>query len=68
MTGQRIKQLRKKKNLAQCELAVRSGFTQSKISKIERGILRLKLDDLIPIAKALGVTVAELLDEEEQTA
>ncbi|AGR47240.2 hypothetical protein JIMMER1_62 [Brevibacillus phage Jimmer1] len=68
MTGQRLKLIRESKNITQHELAVRTGFTQSKISKLERGSIKLKLDDLILIAGTLSVPITDLLDEEKQSA
>lgn len=43
-------------------LAERSGISQSQISFLESGKRKLKLDQLIPLAKGLGISVAQLTE------
>jgi transcriptional regulator with XRE-family HTH domain len=68
MIGRKIKVLREQRGMTQHELAHKTGFKQSQISKVERGKRHL-VDYEIPIvARALGVSVVDLLDEEQQSA
>ena len=62
MIGARIRELRRKRGWSQELLGEMLHFSQSKISKIERGDWD-SLSDLRLIAKALGVKLKELIDE-----
>jgi len=66
LIGKRIRKLRKKRGFSQEELGAMIGFSQSKISKIERGDWD-SLSDLRLIAKALGVPIEELVREETES-
>ena len=60
--GNRIKQLRTKKDMSQDELAKRSGYgSRSTINKIELGINDVPQSKIKAIAEALGVSVGTLL-------
>ena len=63
MIGTRIRELRRKRGWSQEQLGAMVGFSQSKISKIENGDWD-SLGDLRLIAKALGVKLKELIDDE----
>ena len=63
MIGARIRELRRKRSWSQEQLGAMVGFSQSKISKIENGGWD-SLSDLRLIAKALGVKLKELIDDE----
>ena len=63
MIGARIRELRRKRSWSQEQLGAMVGFSQSKISKIENGDWD-SLSDLRLIAKALGVKLKELIDDE----
>ena len=63
MIGDKIRALRKRRGLSQEQLGELVGFSQSKISKIENGDWD-SLSDLRLIAKALGVKLKELIDDE----
>lgn len=63
--GKKIKNLRKKKNMTQQELAEKCGFTNSLLSKIESGQTGSAVATLSKIASALGVSLSWLLQEEE---
>ena len=57
-----LKQLRKKKNWTQEKLAQKSGISFHTLIKIERGDIRTpRLGTLIKIAKALGVSLDDLI-------
>lgn len=64
MSGDKIRELRRKHGLSQEQLGDLVGFSQSKISKIERGDWD-SLSDLRLIARALGVSIEELVREDE---
>jgi len=68
MLGQNIKRYRLFTGLDQTALAKRARMSAQAISKIERGIENVALDNLIAIAKALGVTLEEIVcqDKEKQ--
>lgn len=61
---QRIKALRESKELTQIQLAEKARIHAMKISKIERGeidILNITLRTALSLAKALDVTIEDLL-------
>ncbi len=58
-----LKQLRKKAGLTQAELADAIGTTQGAVGHYEMGIKAPELSKLPAIAKALGVSVADLFAE-----
>ena len=79
-TYENIKKLRERKGMSQDELATLTGYSsRSSIAKIEKGLIDLQQSKLIAFAKALEVSVGELmgieisqysamqLDEEEYT-
>lgn len=60
--GQKIKDIRKKKELSQEELASKSGLHRTYISDIERGDRNVSLKNVEKLAKALGLKPSELLN------
>ena len=64
MTGERVRKYRRLKGWSQEQFGAMVGFSQSKISKIERGDWD-SLSDLKLIARALGVPIEELVREDE---
>ena len=62
LNGERVRKYRRQKGWSQDQLGAMVGFSQSKISKIERGDWD-SLSDLRLIAKALGVKLKELIDD-----
>jgi transcriptional regulator with XRE-family HTH domain len=58
--GQRIREMRKAKNLTQEDLAYESDIDRSYIGGVERGERNLSFDKLCQIAEALGCDVASL--------
>ena len=65
--GQRMKEIRQKRGLTQVELSQRSGFSQARVSELERGARMPNLVTILRIAAALDCKVAELMsifDEE----
>ena len=69
LLGKNIQHERKKKKFSQEELAKRSGYTtdnaRSTISKIEKGINDVPVSKLKDIAKALNVSVCDLIKGSE---
>ena len=59
--GQRIKRLRKLRDLLQVDLAVRAGISTEYIGSIEQGLRYPSLRVLQKIAKILKVNVSDLL-------
>lgn len=62
-TGEKIRELRKKRKLSQESLAARCGVSQSSISAIEKGLNSPTIGTLRIIAKGLRVPLADLTDE-----
>lgn len=60
--GTKIRELRIAANMSQKELGDVLGMDQAKVSRLERGKLRLRIDQLDPIAAAFGTSVLGLLD------
>ena len=58
-----LKELRKEKGLTLRDLADKCGVSPSTISNIENGDKTPKVDNLFYIAKALGVTLNDLVKE-----
>lgn len=58
----RIRAARKGRGISQRDLARTLGMAQSTLSRIERGERRVSVNQLIEIARALGVRPAEMLD------
>ena len=60
--GERIRNLRKSKNITQEELAKMIGVKRSVISKYENGSVNISTNNLLEISKALEVDPSVLLD------
>ncbi len=60
--AQRLRKLRKQKNLSQTELGQLAGLHYTHIGRFERGASRPSGDTLMRLADALGVTSDYLLD------
>ncbi|KIL38226.1 hypothetical protein SD70_27760 [Gordoniibacillus kamchatkensis] len=65
MVGARIARYRKNKKMSQRELGTLVHIDQTLISRIERGERRVTSDELVQFARALGVSVSELLNEDQ---
>lgn len=62
LVRQRIRGLRTAKGWSLDELAARSYLSPSTLSRIETGHRRIALDQLAPIARALGTTLDQLVE------
>lgn len=58
--GQRIRQLRKSKNITLVEMAKRTGVAQATLSRIETGTMTGTVESHEKIAEVLGIGLAEL--------
>ncbi len=64
--GARVKELRRRRELTLEDLAERAGVSRAMISKVERGEKNPTLVVTAKVAEGLGVTLSELLGEEER--
>ncbi|HDI60427.1 MAG TPA: XRE family transcriptional regulator [Desulfobacteraceae bacterium] len=64
MIGKQIKSLRTARNLTLEALAALTGYTKGYLSKVENSDRSPPVSTLIVIAKALGVTVSQIFEEE----
>ncbi|MDM8521151.1 helix-turn-helix transcriptional regulator [Anaerolineales bacterium HSG6] len=61
--GQRVRELRKARQLSQEEFGDLCGLDRTYISGIERGLRNVALRNIEAISKALDVSLAELFEE-----
>jgi transcriptional regulator with XRE-family HTH domain len=66
--GQRLAEARKASSLTQTQLAEQLGLAQQTLAHYEIGRLRVAVALMPPLAKALGITVEELMGEEAPPA
>lgn len=66
MLGQNIKRYRLFAGMNQDGLAEKAGMSSQAISKIERGVENVALDNLIAIAKAMDITLEELVCQDQE--
>jgi len=60
--GPRLKQLRLRREITLTDLAEETGVSISTLSRLEAGLRRPTLEQLLPLARAYGVTLDELVD------
>ncbi|WP_189082389.1 helix-turn-helix domain-containing protein [Mangrovihabitans endophyticus] len=60
--GPRLKQLRQRRDLTLSDLAEQTGISISTLSRLEAGQRLPTLEQLLPLARAHGVTLDELVD------
>jgi transcriptional regulator with XRE-family HTH domain len=60
--GRRVRALRRRRGWSQDVLADKAGFSGKFLGEVERGEKSISLDNLAHLARALGVTMAELLE------
>ena len=66
LIGNRVKMIRKEKQLSLQKLSEKSGISISMISQIERGNTDVTLTTLYKLCKGLDVTITSILEEEEE--
>ena len=59
--GPRLKQLRLRRDITLTDLARETGISVSTLSRLETGLRRPTLEQLLPLARAYGVTLDELV-------
>jgi len=64
MMVNRVRELRESKGITQHKLGVILDVPQSKVSDIERGKRRIKLDEAVKVATFLNVTVDDLIPKQ----
>lgn len=62
--GERLRDLRKRRDLTQEQLAVIVDVTFQQIQKYENGSTRMNTDKLQAVAQALGVPISAFFDED----
>ena len=60
--GPRLKRLRLHRDVTLADLAAETGISTSTLSRLEAGLRRPTLEQLLPLARAYGVTLDELVD------
>ncbi len=58
-----IRELRTRKNMSQTEFGEKCGFYQTYLSRIENGTANPTINALEILAKSLGLTIFELIEE-----
>jgi transcriptional regulator with XRE-family HTH domain len=66
--GQRLAEARKASGLTQTQLGEQLGVAQQTLAHYEMGRLRVAVAFMPPLAKALGITVEELMGEDTPPA
>ncbi|MER7443787.1 helix-turn-helix domain-containing protein [Micromonospora avicenniae] len=59
--GPRLKQLRARRDITLTDLAKETGISASTLSRLEAGLRRPTLEQLLPLARVYGVTIDELV-------
>ncbi|MGW4069242.1 helix-turn-helix domain-containing protein [Nocardia grenadensis] len=60
--GTRLKRLRQQREITLTTLAEQTGISASTLSRLEAGLRRPTLEQLLPLARVYGVTIDELVD------
>ena len=60
--GPRLRRLRMGRNITLADLAAETGISTSTLSRLEAGLRRPTLEQLLPLARAYAVTLDELVD------
>ncbi|BBL69819.1 hypothetical protein MoryE10_04250 [Methylogaea oryzae] len=66
--GERIKRAREERRLTQKQLGEMVGIDQAHISRLERGEKGMAIDSLAAIAKALHVSLSDIMEDAKEGA
>lgn len=66
--GLRMRAARKAKGMTQSEVSKKTGLDQAYISRLENGTAEGSPAQLLSIARAIGVPIAQLYDDQDETA
>lgn len=59
--GRKLREIRSQKGISQEELAERAGLHRTYVSSVERGERNISIMNIEKLARALGVTLADLM-------
>ena len=62
--GRRVRTLRKRERISQEQLALRCGLDRTYIGGVERGERNISIVNIEKIARALGLSLRDLFDDE----
>lgn len=65
--GNKLLAIRKKRGLTQAETAEAAGLSDRNYADIERGTVNMRVETLIRICRALGITPDEILTDESSS-
>lgn len=65
--GEKVRSLRKERNIKINEVAAQTGLTSSFISQFERGLTKASIDSIIKIMDVIGVKFSVLFETETET-
>lgn len=66
--GKNLKRIRSEKGMREIDVAAASGIREADIMRFERGLNMPRLKTAAAIARALGVTLDDLMDKKSQPA
>lgn len=66
--GARVRELRLRRKLSQAALAGNADVAADTIRRLEKGLFSPSFNTILKVAKALGITPIELLDDERDQA
>ena len=62
--GRRVRTLRKREGLSQEQLALRCGLNRTYVGGVERGERNISIVNIEKIARAIGLSLKDLFDDE----
>ncbi|HEC16010.1 MAG TPA: XRE family transcriptional regulator [Sedimenticola sp.] len=66
--GLRMRAARKSRGMTQSEISQKTGLDQAYISRLENGTAEGSPAQILSIARAIGVPIAQLYDDQDETA
>lgn len=66
--GLRMRATRKAKGMTQSEISQKTGLDQAYISRLENGTAEGSPAQILGIARAIGVPIAQIYDDQDETA